>query len=1325
MGLETRPFVGSWRADGQTIIQHTPDCVVTINGYTEIPGCPSCNGRIDIQRYVTAVTVDPTLEAPASASVTLFIPSVDNQFFFRDGDFLLQPGLEIRIYMRGFFAQKFLTREDADRAGIASFDPSNYAVYPYYHVFHGVVTEATHEYSSGDYTASLSCADTLHFWNTLKVSTNGAVFGVRPDNSLVDPTLVGHTFREATPYSIIYTLFRVGFGATGGVEYDLQQQSNVAASSAAIGSSLYKAAALYWETKWSSRTMNLKMYGADGTLYNAFTQAALSGQTEGLLGSKTAELQSKIASQRNGKDKKAFDTTTNPDILGLIRSLGYNPLSTRLALVSDRDGRKQSGIDVSKMQAFVLDLASLGNVNLFETEYASKMEIVEAVKQITGFEFYQDVDGSLVFKPPFYNLDTSTDPVYVIEDSALISISETSKEPDVTMVKVKGSAYQPNVNMGLEAWILPTAIFIDYRLVAQFGWRDQTFECNYLTDTRSLYLTAINRLDLLNVATKSASISIPLRPEIRPGYPVYVRFIDSYYYVTSMSHSFTVGGTCTTVLQGVAKRSKFNAPGVPPGTREATVGDIRLDNLYLPAVPLYVKTQDYTDVSRGSAEFQSQQFAASGPLRHQGFPNVVMAISPENVNIASTFELTAEDPDSIIQTALDAGVLVVSPTAQGDTDQQKREQGPYLLLTGNEEQEGKEFTRAQLIECYDERARTVDPTSTLGVIIQAVKTVITYGSQTKNYLNLVKNNRASFAPGTGVNAEYRYYSCSHPDPAQQGVGGVDVFVGESDRFSIPAGTSPQGRTSGFLSSGGYGDLTVRRGIPISYESVGGDGQITTQTASVATKDIYSVSFMRNYTVRSIPTQKQVENNLNNLLLLARGVLDLLKSALIAGINEASDSMGDRMTGPYDSVVPPLNAYQTAVLGVTTPFIPAFYENGDPAEVPANYAAFVQFQFDVYNTRVAQNPETPKPIVTNNAETLRVNVDANYPLPAGQTYIDAEWFRKYVEGEDVGVASAIFTIAMNPTLLAIGALQTAYAADPYDASANAEADTLRTALNELTDKLTELATVLPENYADTIQVGAFALERDPRTDYTPVYPVSDAAGYEVYGVFPYGRGLTVATFVDMMQTEGAFFAGATTSTSFAAIEAFLNAYRANGGDVSRTLAAVDPVLKSDLYAAVSDADNVVTDDAGFVAAIEAQRQTIKNTPATQNKILASNVPTQLAEITVGEDQLCSCKTFDAQIYLLSAALDPLTYRPITSLWQENKDAYAGAALDIRSQNLAQYFEPFQADSSRFFANPAVAASQGIFDALGGVANAADAIRNAADQLNPNRNNNEGG
>ena len=62
-------------------------------------------------------------------------------------------------------------------------------------------------------------------------------------------------------------------------------------------------------------------------------------------------------------------------------------------------------------------------MNIFETEYLSKLEIANAVRTITGFEFYQDVTGNLVFKPPFYNMDTSSDPNYVIDDGDLISIS--------------------------------------------------------------------------------------------------------------------------------------------------------------------------------------------------------------------------------------------------------------------------------------------------------------------------------------------------------------------------------------------------------------------------------------------------------------------------------------------------------------------------------------------------------------------------------------------------------------------------------------------------------------------------------------------------------------------------------------------------------------------------------------------------------------------------------------------------------------------------------------------------------------------------------------
>ena len=93
------------------------------------------------------------------------------------------------------------------------------------------------------------------------------------------------------------------------------------------------------------------------------------------------------------------------------RRAGWNGALQGLSLAADRGGNTTRQ-DALKQQAFSIDMGVLGNINIFETEYLSKLEIANAVRTITGFEFYQDVTGDLVFKPPMYNMDTSTDPVY-------------------------------------------------------------------------------------------------------------------------------------------------------------------------------------------------------------------------------------------------------------------------------------------------------------------------------------------------------------------------------------------------------------------------------------------------------------------------------------------------------------------------------------------------------------------------------------------------------------------------------------------------------------------------------------------------------------------------------------------------------------------------------------------------------------------------------------------------------------------------------------------------------------------------------------------------
>ncbi len=115
MGIENRPYVGTWQLGRQRVVQHTPDALVYVNGDVTVPGCPKCNGRIDIQKFLTEVSVDAgTDPGGASASFTMSLPVHHHNSFARDAQFIFRPGLEVHVYMRGYFPTKGLYKNLAE-----------------------------------------------------------------------------------------------------------------------------------------------------------------------------------------------------------------------------------------------------------------------------------------------------------------------------------------------------------------------------------------------------------------------------------------------------------------------------------------------------------------------------------------------------------------------------------------------------------------------------------------------------------------------------------------------------------------------------------------------------------------------------------------------------------------------------------------------------------------------------------------------------------------------------------------------------------------------------------------------------------------------------------------------------------------------------------------------------------------------------------------------------------------------------------------------------------------------------------------------------------
>lgn len=1147
--IENRPYAGTWRLNNRKVVKHTPDALVYVNGDLAVAGCPSCNGKIDIQKFITQVSVDPSTEGPATASISMHVPRTSGDGLFRDGEFLLRPGLEVHIYLRGYFPTQGLTAGvTPEQSG--GVDVRSAMMYPYYLVFHGVVTDTSHEYSGGEHTATLSCTDLLHFWQYQRMSTNGAAFGARPTNSKVQMSLVGHNMTGMSPYAIIYQLFRDVQGSAGGVEFALGNKTNAAANSTVVGESLFSLSILYWEKRFAQATTSLRLYGADGTLYNAF-QAAF-------LASLKSEDPVRLAKKYAGKNTQTLELDP---LVRASRVSGFDPYSVGLgAEGGSNDGK--IGINVAQLQAFTSDISQWGSVNFWESQYATKLEIANNVKEACGFEFYQDVDGDIVFKPPFYNLDTSSSRVYRIEDIDIISFSASTKEPEATVVKVTGGHFRGIIGFGLENNEWGTrAEFIDYRLVAQFGWRQQTFETKYHTDPQAMFFACVARFDIFNIGMNSATCTIPIRPELRPGYPVYIVSLDCFYYLHSFNHSFSYGGQCTTTLNLTGRRCKFYGPGQPPldGTK-ATINDIRLNNMHLPRLPLEITEVD------------------GEPLpvpRLQGFPNVVMTIDPELINPLTFAVGVAVDDlqtESSIQNLIDQvrssrlAILQLQEDATNTDEKQRSIEGPFQLQTGNgtppiplpsvatllKQAQSLQSLYSNKKASMADVERIQEDCAPLLALVEAARDTHARSFPTENstatYLELLSDAKATFNPGASLPGYYRYYSSSHPSPEMQGPSSwvVDDTTGIITTGSVtpPENVTP---TAQFVTTATGGttmilDGNVYAGIPLAAPG-SKDQAISTPTHEITTFQI------ARFTVLSEGTRSVTVTN--------------------------------RPTGfPVSSLASAMTTFNLARM----------------QQVPVSTTSTVG---DLYGG-----------VFNIMAEKVQSAVGVLPEFPGPDRLLDD------VAGVDT--YSQISTLA--------GEMATSCAAVASRA--------LMERQNAGEDVLT-LARAWSSCWPSGAQVQGGGGKKKKKkaqevvkTYNVPVFPVSDARGYEVIGTYRYGRGLTLESLNQL--------AGYTpiTGADYATVEQFLGTIIDNRDALGLAVGSLSPELKAVLAAGTQSQDVInLINPGGTQTDISGMNSPADNREFTQKSTVV-NAAYSMADMSLADSKrgVCACKGAEADTLL---------------------------------------------------------------------------------------------
>ncbi len=703
------------------------------------------------------------------------------------------------------------------------------AAYPYYPVFRGVVTNIGEGRSEGAVTLSVQCASLLHFWQYQVVSSNASVFGVRPSGSGLKTSDLGHNLVGRHPYQILYELHYDEVGAAAGVEWALTQKTNRDART--DGGQTYKFLRDYWTARFSSKEVKLRMHAATGQLLTALQSAFLARTpTDDLLRAQREKNPSPLLRGNKGTgilDQAYTLNLLRPDSDTLRTSSKGAPLEFNLA----------------EMQAFVSNLGEWGQFQYFESAYETKMDVAQKVCEVTGFEFFQDVDGDFVFKPKMYNMDTSPLRAYRIEPHEILSWNADEKEPPVTYARVRGSRFENLSGTGTEGVWGIEGQYVDYRLVAQFGWRPLEIESASVTNPTTAFYLAASKVDESNALTSTATVTIPLRPELRPGYPVYVRSRDCFYYVTGITHSYSQGGNAQTTLQMVARREPFRPPGVVGGEARG-IQAVTLGNPSNPPRSVVARTDD-------------------GALREVGFPNVILALDPTRLdpvylragvgfdNIDNPAVLRA-----LLETAADQRIIrrLGNGTYEADIPDDRGGSRPVRLAAGSgagpggvdvlksasviarsrkATQKERAKLEAKLREAESagsdptggkaaqkkrdeaaklrEQLRGLDSSASLssqeaaeaGILVRVLERLGGPGSaptgpedekarRTADLLRILGDRKAAFLSDE-VPGRYRYYSASHPDPSEQAPPSIVLLRqsgGTTDVETVPEPVDP-------------------------------------------------------------------------------------------------------------------------------------------------------------------------------------------------------------------------------------------------------------------------------------------------------------------------------------------------------------------------------------------------------------------------------------------------------------------------------------------------------------------------------------------------------
>lgn len=546
----------------KNVTRVAPDAFILLNTKPTIEGADG--SEVPVHEDVSNININGSIESPpSSASFTLVVTRAEESRYFDNGRCILQNMMEVKIFIKGRFYTLDDNGELAPPAPIQQ--------------FHGVITHITDSYNGDQHSITVECHDMLYWMKIIKMNMHPSVLTAQSVSNMMTPF---RSIFEGTPAKdIVVKLANFAFGgdrkSKSGIINSLftPETFNSVSFSMGIPNKLFDSRAEFVDMEkdaiqefWARRFKLTQDQNGDTNFLHLYVYGYQEKVPPKNLVVNDPGLKNKRDSALNNTSQ---DSSDRPEYVVVenehVNSIYRNSIADAVANATDGTF---AGQQLAKVFDDVISKAApfgqIATVAVVNSEYSSILDVITHVKEYIGYEFYMSLDGDIIFKPPFYNIDVKPYRPLVVKDSEVVSFSLSESDDVFTVFVCRGALSQL---ISTDHAIHNQGIAFDAYLARQYGIRVQTTDLQMAASKQEkdqanfLAIYAQNEMDRHNAKRRSGTLTMVGTPEIKLGYPIYFESRDCYCYVTGINHSFQFGSQFQTTVTFEAMR--FKSPHGP------------------------------------------------------------------------------------------------------------------------------------------------------------------------------------------------------------------------------------------------------------------------------------------------------------------------------------------------------------------------------------------------------------------------------------------------------------------------------------------------------------------------------------------------------------------------------------------------------------------------------------------------------------------------------------------------------------------------------------------------------------------------------------------